>query len=225
LGDAILDWLVTRYLFEKFPGAEPSDLSEMRVICVNNSSFARLAVELNLHESVLHSSTVLQSDFDEFLKWYHTGDNKNIPPNELTFDAPKVLGDLFESVCGAVFVDAGFDAEKLWEVMSPVITSFIDKHCDPERIRRNPVRQFYEVIQSAGLTTDDIDLRVTETYTESTCDVYVKKQLLGKARGNTPATAKRLACLNCMDKAFIMLHEFQEKQKEAEAEKKVETEK
>lgn len=34
------------------------------------------------------------------------------------FKAPKVLGDILESIAGAVFLDAGLDTEKVWQVSS-----------------------------------------------------------------------------------------------------------
>jgi hypothetical protein len=38
--------------------------------------------------------------------------------------APKVLGDLFESIAGAVFVDSGGDIDVLWKVGKTLISSY-----------------------------------------------------------------------------------------------------
>lgn len=39
----------------------------------------------------------------------------------LQVPAPKVLGDLFEALTGAVFVDCGGDLELTWRVLQPFL--------------------------------------------------------------------------------------------------------
>lgn len=36
-------------------------------------------------------------------------------------EVPKVLGDLFEAVAGAVYVDCGEDVAKVWEIYLPIL--------------------------------------------------------------------------------------------------------
>ena len=38
-------------------------------------------------------------------------------------DPPKVLGDLLESLAGAIFLDSGMDLETVWRVFSPLFQS------------------------------------------------------------------------------------------------------
>jgi len=40
-------------------------------------------------------------------------------------DPPKVLGDLLESLAGAVFLDSGMNLETVWRVFSPLFQSKI----------------------------------------------------------------------------------------------------
>ena len=40
---------------------------------------------------------------------------------EEELEPPKVLGDVLESVAGAVFVDSGMSLEKVWSVFRPLI--------------------------------------------------------------------------------------------------------
>ena len=45
--------------------------------------------------------------------------------DEEGFEAPKVLGDIFESVAGAVFLDSGMDLKKIWGVYYRMMKPYI----------------------------------------------------------------------------------------------------
>ena len=59
LGDAVLDYLVTCYIYQTFPNFGPGEISGMRSALVNNNTFAELAVNLKLHKALLHNSPAL----------------------------------------------------------------------------------------------------------------------------------------------------------------------
>lgn len=44
-------------------------------------------------------------------------------------EAPKPLGDVFESVAGAIFVDSGLDIKAVWKVYYPMLKKFIGRFC------------------------------------------------------------------------------------------------
>ena len=51
-----------------------------------------------------------------------------VPENsEEGYHAPKVLGDIFESVAGAVFLDSHLNLVKTWEVIYPIMKPIIGK--------------------------------------------------------------------------------------------------
>jgi len=45
----------------------------------------------------------------------------------IAVDVPKLLGDIFESIAGAVFLDSGKDLAKTWEVFYPLMEQEISK--------------------------------------------------------------------------------------------------
>ena len=47
--------------------------------------------------------------------------------DEEGYNAPKVLGDIFESLAGAVFLDSGLDLVRVWEVFYPMLQPLIGK--------------------------------------------------------------------------------------------------
>ena len=62
LGDAVLDYLVTIYLYNKYPGISPGFLTDMRSACVNNECYARSAIKAKLHKHILHTSHKLHKE-------------------------------------------------------------------------------------------------------------------------------------------------------------------
>ena len=69
VGDAILDYLVTLYLYEHFPNLNHGDVTDFRSGLVNNFTLAFLAVKKNLHQSLRHMSPPLLDVIGQFLKF------------------------------------------------------------------------------------------------------------------------------------------------------------
>lgn len=49
-------------------------------------------------------------------------------------DPPKVLGDVLESVAGAVFLDSGLSLDSVWSVFCPLFEERIGESCKPARL-------------------------------------------------------------------------------------------
>lgn len=49
-----------------------------------------------------------------------TEDDENVEP-------PKVLGDLLESLAGAIFMDSGMDLQAVWNTLGPLFTEKIGR--------------------------------------------------------------------------------------------------
>jgi ribonuclease-3 len=84
LGDAVLDLIVARYLYDKFPKLEEGQLTKMKAKVVSRRTLNSLGeridlpqqLELNLGKQVLHQS---------------------------------IIGNAFEALVGAVFLDTDYD--------------------------------------------------------------------------------------------------------------------
>ena len=66
LGDAVLDYLITTQIYERFPDFDPGKITDMRSALVNNNLFAELAVKLGLQKLLLHCSPVLFRVIQEY---------------------------------------------------------------------------------------------------------------------------------------------------------------
>ena len=68
LGDAVLDYLITRYLYEDPRQHPPGALTDLRSALVNNTTFAVLAVRFDFHRYFKHYSHSLNQIMDKFIK-------------------------------------------------------------------------------------------------------------------------------------------------------------
>lgn len=70
LGDAVLDFLVTCFIFEKCDDLSPGDLTDLRSALVNNNTFASFVVRLGLHKYMLLMNSKLQHYIDNFVEFF-----------------------------------------------------------------------------------------------------------------------------------------------------------
>jgi len=88
LGDAVLDLIVGEYLFSKFSNEDEGHLSKIRASLVNEKGFTKLALSINLGDSLLISSAEENNE----------GRTK-----------PSLLSNAFEAVIGAIYLESGLE--------------------------------------------------------------------------------------------------------------------
>ncbi|KAF9680685.1 hypothetical protein SADUNF_Sadunf06G0147300 [Salix dunnii] len=142
LGDAVLDYLITSYLFSVYPKMKPGQLTDLRSVLVNNRAFASISVDRSFHEYIICDSDALSAAIKKFVEFVRT------PESERHLlegpKCPKVLGDLVESSVGAILLDTGFDLNHIWKIM----LSFLDPIKSFSNLQINPVRELKELCQS-----------------------------------------------------------------------------
>ncbi|KAJ3184800.1 hypothetical protein HDU85_001479 [Gaertneriomyces sp. JEL0708] len=200
LGDAVLDWVLTRFFFNSYPSLSPAALTDLRQAAVNNESFSRLSVRLGLHRCVRHNSSAIQADIDKYVGYLDTLEAE-ADPSRTTHEGPKVLGDVFEALAGAVLVDSGYDISTMWMVFRPLMIEFLEVHANPEVVNKSPVRQLHEFFQQRGFAVNDVAFQYeSDNRQEShTCHIYVLDTRIASATGNSRHLAKRLATFEGLD--------------------------
>ncbi|EIW85519.1 P-loop containing nucleoside triphosphate hydrolase protein [Coniophora puteana RWD-64-598 SS2] len=127
LGDALLDVVVMRYLFHKYPRATSGQLSVARSRAVCGPTLASVAVKrLNLHQILLINNVELSIAISR-----HVPLLQNLPTQEIVlkawkYDPPKALSDIMESVFGAVLVDSAYNYEKAAAVVEEVMSEVLE---------------------------------------------------------------------------------------------------
>lgn len=114
LGDVVLGLAISNHLFMAHPSLDPGQLSLLRAANVSTEKLARVAVRHGLHRFVRHSSPPLVDKVTEFVD--AVAEEHDVVVYGGLVKAPKILADIVESVAAAVYVDVGFDLQKLWVV-------------------------------------------------------------------------------------------------------------
>jgi len=113
LGDAVLELVVTDFLYKKFPNSQEGELTAYRSALVNSNTLASISEKLNVNAFLLLSK----------------GESKD------TGRARQyILANTFESVVGAIYLDQGYDAaakfisEQLFGLLDEILEKqlFID---------------------------------------------------------------------------------------------------
>ncbi|MFA7193353.1 MAG: ribonuclease III [Candidatus Paceibacterota bacterium] len=93
LGDAVLELITTEFLYEKFPNRNEGELTAIRAALVNTITISEVASELGFNKELLLSK----------------GEAKDMGRARQA-----ILANTFEAVIGAVYLDQGYEAVKIF---------------------------------------------------------------------------------------------------------------
>jgi len=99
LGDSVLDSIISDYLFTRYKDKDEGFLTQMRSKIVNRKSLNEIAVSLKLH--------------------------KYLKTNNISTDCNNVLGNAFEALVGAIYIDKGYSFTREYLIKN-VITKYYD---------------------------------------------------------------------------------------------------
>lgn len=155
LGDAVLDFLVTCYIYERCPTMHPGQLTDLRSALVNNVTLACLLVRNNLHSFILYQNSKLAESITNFCTFQEnrghevtehvqmlTSESETHSKLAEYTEVPKTLGDVFEAIVGGVYLDSGNDLLVTWKVIYQLMNKEIHKFM--EKVPYNIVRRLYE---------------------------------------------------------------------------------
>ncbi|XP_076046437.1 endoribonuclease dcr-1-like [Oratosquilla oratoria] len=167
LGDAVLDYLVTGHIYSNFQKYSPGEMTDLRSHLVNNETLAKVAVKHNLQKYLLHMSPQLQFGIDTFIGLMNCGEVYFTREDEVDVfedvEVPKALGDIVESLIGAIYLDSKRDLQVTWNVIYNLMGDhLVDNIKD---IPINCIRNVYEMDANAQFvgTSEDNDYRMTLT--------------------------------------------------------------
>jgi len=129
LGDAVLELVVTEYLYNQYDNPE-GELTNWRASLVNSQMLAKLTTELNI-EDLLYLSRGEQKDAHSKAR-------------------QKILANVFESIVGAIYMEHGYDAAKRF--ISDHLLVKLD-HILENKLYLDPKTYFQELAQDKlGIT-------------------------------------------------------------------------
>jgi ribonuclease-3 len=178
LGDSVLNCTVAHALYARFPALPEGSLSRLRANLVRQETLAEVAQKLRLGEALLLGEGEVRSGGDK---------------------RPSILADAFESIVGAVFLDAGFDAAAaVVRVQLEALIAAID----PNASGKDAKTELQELLQSRRLPLPEYTLvnTVGSAHEQDfTVECAIAKLKLstrgsGKSRRAAEQEAARLAC-------------------------------
>ena len=134
LGDAVLDFVISEFVFRACPGGDEGDLSRLRASLVKDSSLSSIAADLGLGEFLILGSGEKKS-----------GGHRR----------ESILADALEAIYGAVYLDTGFDAAR--RVVERSFGDRLESLPDPRELR-DPKTRLQEWLQARGLSLPSYDL-------------------------------------------------------------------
>ncbi|KAI3825989.1 hypothetical protein L1987_00028 [Smallanthus sonchifolius] len=193
VGDAVLDHLITKHLFFMYTDLPPGRLTDLRAAAVNNENFARVAVKHNLHVHLRHGSSALEKQIRDFVKEVESEVSK---PGFNSFGlgdckAPKVLGDIIESIAGAIFLDSQRDTSAVWKVFQPLLNPMVT----PETLPMHPVRELQERCQQQA---EGLEYKASRDGNLATVQVLIDGVQVGIAQNPQKKMAQKLAARNAL---------------------------
>jgi ribonuclease-3 len=168
LGDAILDAVVAEYLYTRFPDKNEGFLTQTRSKIVNGDYLGQLAIQLGLDKFIISHAHNYYS-------------NKHI------------LGDAFEALIGAIYLDHGYKA-----VRNFVFKQLLKKHIDLSLLLNTETNYKSRLIEWAqkdrkeiSFQTDleDVDMFIPEFISK----VIVNDKVIAKGKGLSKKEAEQNA--------------------------------
>ncbi|CAI5446305.1 unnamed protein product [Caenorhabditis angaria] len=223
LGDAVLDYMITRYLFEDVRQYSPGVLTDLRSALVNNTIFASLAVKFDFQKHFIAMCPGLHHMIEKFVKlcsernfdtnfnaemYMVTTEEEIDEGQEEDIEVPKAMGDIFESLAGSIYLDCGRNLDVTWTVIFGLMKTTIEECCaNPPR---SPIRELMEW-ESSKARFSKME-RILETgKVRVTVDVGNNMRFTGMGRNY------RIAKSTAAKRALKYLHAVENQRKTSEA--------
>lgn len=179
LGDAVLGFLVARYIYDNFPEMPEGKMSKLRATYVCENANAKYAQELKIDKLLLlgHGEEI------------SGGRNKEA-----------VINDAFESFLGALYLTNGLSDVK--KVLEKVVFPHIKANDQVEFIDYKSILQEYVQAETrSALTYVLIKKEGTSNEPTFTMSVYLDGIILGTGKGRSKKDASQAAAKDALSKA------------------------
>ena len=176
LGDAVLEYVVSKELYKAFPDKEEGYLTALRASLVNTISLSEVAINLDL------GSELFLSKGEE-----DGGGRANI----------SLLADTVEAIIGALFIDTGLPpAEKF--IDENLLFDLAERARLPLKDAKS---QLQELAQSKGFQAPRYQVASEEGPDHSkkfVIEVYIDGKSVGKGEGKSKSTAEQEAAKDAL---------------------------
>jgi len=177
LGDAVLELVVTEYLYKNYPDLAEGEMTNLRAALVNAQMLSQISDRLG---------------FNEFL-FLSKGEAKEIGRGR-----QYILANTFEAFIGALYLDQGYVASQNFinKNLIPELRDIIEK-----KLWRDAKSLFQETSQErVGITPtyEGISESAPDHAKKFVIGVYLEKELVAKGEGSSKNEAQQKAAENAL---------------------------
>jgi ribonuclease-3 len=177
LGDAVLELVVTRYLFDKFPNKPEGELTAYRAALVNTNTISESASKLQMNDYLLLSK----------------GESRDVGRAR-----QYILANAFEAVIGALYLDKGYECAQ--EFIAKNIFPLTD-NVVANRLWQDNKSRFQELAQEHLSITPSysvLDQVGPDHDKQFTVGAYLGNELIAKGTGKSKQEAEQAAALSAL---------------------------
>lgn len=172
LGDAVLELVITEYLYAQFPDKPEGELTSLRASLVNANMLGDVGADLGFNKYVLLSR----------------GEAKDVGRAR-----QYILANTFEAIVGAMYLDSGYAPVKdfILRVLTPKIQEIVDK-----KLYRDAKSLFQEEAQERVSVTPSYDVLKEwgpDHDKHFIVGAYLKKDLIAEGEGPSKQEAQQQA--------------------------------
>ena len=181
LGDAVLELVVTDYLYNKLPDKPEGYLTALRANIVNTTNLAKFARKINLGKSIFLSKG------EKLTK----GDDNN-----------SLLADTVEAVIGAIYLDEGITKAKKF-IEDNLLSDFLEKIKEP---LKDPKSRLQESSQAKKLSAPQykvVKMVGPDHNKEFTVQVQIRGKVLGIGTGKSKSEAEQKAAALALNEVSV----------------------
>jgi ribonuclease-3 len=172
LGDAVLELVVTEYLYAQFPNSPEGRLTAVRAALVNYQSLAAVGKKINLEDFIFLSRGEAKD----------TGRAREV-----------ILANAMEALLGAIYLDQGYGAVKrtISMLILPEVEKIIaeEKYRDPKSLLQEKIQTRYKITPVYRVLGED-GLDQDKMYEVG---VFINDELQGKGEGPSKQEAETKA--------------------------------
>ncbi|KAL0482274.1 endoribonuclease Dicer [Acrasis kona] len=194
IGDAVLDFISTILLMKSVgDDSTPGILTNLRATATCNYTFSIMSTRQSFHKYIPATQTnkienfiLTHGDAIEDCDWYPLG------PSE---EGPKILGDVFEAVAGAIFIDSGMDVNAVATAYSQWI-DVVRSKLKPETFKNHPATKLMIMCQDEKCQQSTFEYQLQDPVKKAIFMVHGKQ--VGVGTGHNKKSARREASANAL---------------------------
>lgn len=204
LGDAVIGFLLLSHFFHTYPDLNPGELTSLRGPALSNDLFARVIVSQNIHEMFWHNCSPLEVEIRKFAHLVAIEEDEDDDVCK-KMTVPKVLGDLLESIIGAIVVDQGMKLDGIQEIALRLMSAELERFANPTRFKRNPISELVHLMQKEFNALPEYSYLDKAQDKLKNCAILLNGKELCRASGPTRRLAKHKAATDGLRRVKEMI--------------------